>query len=287
MLMITPTFTDRFNSSFGANAAAARNAWIAAAQAFTRHFANDIHINIKVHAVPGIDVFGASQSYFFSISYSDLRARIVARAKTQDDQIAISAGGSLTGNDPTNGTGTWWLTRPQAKALGLIQDDLSEDGITTFGAGNHFTFSGEIVSETYDFQGIAAHEISEVMGRVGLSGGAISNISNSFTIIDNYSYSSPGVKRLQGGPGTYFSIDNGTTLVKEWHDATHDELDTRDWAAGTNDAFNQFSSPNVKNPVSAIDLQLMDVIGYDVATPAGIAVAAAAPVRASGVVRPG
>jgi hypothetical protein len=40
-------------------------------------------------------------------------------------------------------------------------------------------------------------------------------------------------------------------------------LDSRDWAPGTNDAFNQFSDFGVVNPVSHVDLQVMDVIGFD------------------------
>jgi hypothetical protein len=62
-------------------------------------------------------------------------------------------------------------------------------------------------------------------------------------------------------------------------------FDSRDWAPGTNDSFNQFSGPSVVNPVSAIDLQLMDVIGYDLITPP--AAVAAAVFHASGIVRPG
>ena len=190
----------------------------------------------------------------------------------------------MTAADPTNGTGTWWLTRSQAKALGHIPDDMSGDGTTTFGAGNPFTFSGAITAGTFDFQGIAAHEISEIMGRLGLSGGSVGTTANSFSLIDNFSYTGPGTKGLRGGPGNNFSIDNGTTLLKLFNDPTVNHLDSRDWAPGTNDAFNQFSAPGVVNPVSAVDLQLMDVIGYDLVMPSA---AAAAPVfRASGIVRP-
>ena len=155
------------------------------------------------------------------------------------------------------------MTRAQAKAIGLIPDDLSNDGTTTFGAGNPFTFSGAIAPGTYDFQGIAAHEISEVMGRLGLSGGSVGSTANSFSLIDNFSYTAVATKGLVGGPGNFFSIDNGTTLLKLWNDPVANGLDSRDWAAGTDDAFNQFSAPGVVNPVSATDLQLMDVIGYD------------------------
>jgi hypothetical protein len=260
--MITPTFTADFDTHFGVDAAAARAAWIAAAQVFTSHFSDNIHINITVDAVAGTSVFGQSNTPLESISYPDLLARVTAHATTQTDQIAIGPGGSMTAADPTSGTGTWWLTRSQAKALGHIPDDTSNDGKTTFGAGNPFTFSGEITAGTFDFKGIAAHEISEVMGRLGLSGGTVGTTANSFSLIDNFSYTGPGTKGLRGGPGNSFSIDNGTVLLKLWNDPTANGFDSRDWAPGTNDSFNQFSAPGVVNPVSAVDLQLMDVIGY-------------------------
>ena len=263
MLVINPTFTAAFTTNFGAKAAAAKAAWLAAAHVFTSNFADNIHINITVDAVAGTSIFGQSNTSLFSIPYAKLRARMVADAKTHNDSVALGAAGSMTTADPTAGAGTWWLTRAQAKALGFIPDDQSNDGTTTFGAGNHFTFSGAIAPGTFDFQGIAAHEITEVMGRLGLSGGKVGNTANSFSLIDNFSYTSKAHKGLRGGPGNQFSIDNGTTLLKLWNDPTTNHLDTRDWAPGTNDAFNQFSNPGVVNSVTAVDLELMDVIGYD------------------------
>jgi hypothetical protein len=267
-VVITPTFTARFDTSFGANAAAARASWAAAAEIFTSHFTDNIHVNVTVDALPGTKVFGESFPGFVSISYADLFTRVSQNATTQNDLIAISPGGSMTAADPTNGAGAWWLARAQAKALGVVPDDMSDDGGTTFGAGNPFTFSGAIAAGTFDFQGIAAHELSEVMGRIGLSGGTFGTTANSFSLIDNFSYTGPGTKGLRGGPGNNFSIDNGTTLLKLWNDSTANGLDSRDWAPGTNDAFNQFSSGGVVNPVSSVDLQLMDVIGYG-STPIG------------------
>jgi hypothetical protein len=283
-MIITPTFTDNFNAAFGSNASAAQAAWIAAAGIFTTHFTDPIHINVTVDGVAGTSIFGESNTSFVQIAYADLLAKVVADATTQNDKIAIGPGGSMTQADPTNGTGAWWLTKPQAKALGVIPDDLTEDGTTTFGAGNLFTFSGPIAAGTYDFQGIAAHEISEVMGRLGMKGATIGSAPNSFSLLDNFSYTGPGTKSLQGGPGAYFSIDNGATLLKLYNDFTANGLDSRDWAPGTNDSFNQFSAPGVVNPVSAVDLQELDVIGYDLGVQA---LAAPSPVfRVSGIVRP-
>jgi hypothetical protein len=285
MVAITPMFTANFNANFGPNAAAAQAGWIAAAQVFAANFAVDVHINITVDAVAGTNVFGQSNTSLSSIAYADLYALVAAQARTPYDRIAVGPGGSMTATDPTNGAGTWWLTRSQAKALGVIADDQSQDGTTTFGAGNPFTFSGAIAPGTYDFQGIAAHEISEVMGRLGLSGGAVGATTNSFSLIDNFSYTGPGSKGLRGGPGNNFSMDNGTTLLKLWNDPTVNHLDSRDWAPGTNDSFNQFSDPGVVNPVSLIDLQLLDVIGYELIMPQAAA-AVAAVHFASGIVRP-
>jgi hypothetical protein len=168
----------------------------------------------------------------------------------------------MTATDPTSGLGTWALARSQAKALGLIPDDMSDDGGTTFGAQNAFTFSGQIATGTSDFQGVAAHEIAEVLGRVGLSGG-----NDTFSLIDNFAYTGAGTRALRGGTANFFSIDNGTTLLKQFNDTSVNHKDTRDWAGGTNDAFNQFSNGGVANPVSAVDLQLMDVIGYGSVNP--------------------
>ena len=262
-LVITPTFTANFNTNFGANAAAAQAAWNAAASVFTANFSDNIHINITVDAVAGTSVFGQSNTSLYSTSYANLRALAVADATTANDNISIGAGGSVTAADPTAGAGTWWVSSSQAKAIGLIADNLSNDGTTTFGAGNAFTFSGAITGGTYDFKDVAAHEISEVMGRLGLKGGSIGGHSPSYSLTDDFSYTAANVRGLAQGL-TNFSIDNGTTLLKQWNNSASNGLDSRDWASGFgNDAFNQFSSAGVTNPVSAVDLELMDVIGYD------------------------
>jgi PEP-CTERM putative exosortase interaction domain len=262
-LVITPTFTANFNANFGANAAAAQSAWISAANVFSANFNDNIHINITVDAVAGTGVFGQSFTFLNSASYATLRTRMVADATSADDNTSIGVGGSMVAADPIGGTHTWWVSRAQAKAIGLIPDDLSNDGTTTFGAGNPFTFSGSIAAGTYDFKGIAAHEISEVLGRLGISGGTIGSSINSYSLIDDFSYTGAGVKGLGTGPGIFFSIDNGSNLLKLYNNAALNGLDTRDWAPGSNDAFNQFSNSGVVNPVSPLDLRVMDVLGYN------------------------
>jgi hypothetical protein len=262
-MVITPTFTANFNTNFGANAVAAQNSWIAAASVFTNSFSDNIHVNITVDAIAGTSIFGQSNTAANSTTYVNLRALMVTDAKTADDATAIGAGGSLTVADPTGGNGTWWVSRAQAKAIGLIADDLSNDGQTTFGTGHSFTFSGSITPGTYDFQAVAAHEISEVLGRLGISGDTVGTAANSYSLFDAFSYTGAGTRGLGNGGGNNFSIDNGTTLLKAFNNAQSNGLDSRDWAPGTNDAFNQFGVIGVVNPVSQVGLQSMDVIGYD------------------------
>lgn len=266
-LTITPTFTAAFNTDFGASAAAAQASWIAAANVFTANFSDPIHINITVDAVTGTSVFGQSSTSLLGYSWSTLYTALAAGSDSPNDAVALGAGGSLTVADPAGaGAGPWWVSTAEAKAIGLIADNTSNDGTTRFGAGNPFTFSGPIAANTYDFQGVAAHEISEVMGRLGISGGTLGGFTNSHSLIDAFSYTGAGTRGLGGGAGNYFSINNGTSLLKLWNNATGlggNGLDSRDWAPGSNDSFNQFSNPSVVNPVSAVDLQLLDVLGYD------------------------
>ncbi len=265
-LIITPSFTSNFVADFGANAAAAEAAWIAAANVYATNFSNPVHINITVDAVTGTGVFGESNTSLFSTSYANLRSLLVSHASANNVALntALGAGGSMTSADPTGGAGTWWVSSGEAKAIGLISDSLTNnDGTTTFGAGNPFTFSGAIASGTYDFKGVAEHEISEVMGRLGLKGGSIGGHSPSYELIDDYSFTGPATRLLAGGANDYFSLDDGTTLLKEYNNYLSNSLDSRDWAPGTFDADNQFSNSGVMNPVSAVDLQEMNAMGYN------------------------
>src|SRR6266550_953062 len=83
-LIITPTFTAAFNSSFGVNAIAAQNAWIAAANVFQTNFSDNIHINITVNAVAGTSIFGQSNTFIATIPFAILQNAAIADATTPD-----------------------------------------------------------------------------------------------------------------------------------------------------------------------------------------------------------
>ena len=86
-----------------------------------------------------------------------------------DDTSAVS---HLSASDPIGGTTARYLmSRAQAKALGAIASDSSQDGTFTFGAGFSYTYdsANRAVSGKIDFIGMAFHEITEIMGRSAFS----------------------------------------------------------------------------------------------------------------------
>ena len=56
--------------------------------------------------------------------------------------------------------------------MGVLPNDLSNDGTFTFGGGFSYTYdpNNRAVAGKFDFIGVAMHEISEIMGRIGLMG---------------------------------------------------------------------------------------------------------------------
>jgi hypothetical protein len=171
-LVVNLGFTSNFNTNFGASAASARAAANYAAQQFDNLFSDPISVNISVDAVTGTGTLGQSIQNVFGRSYTTLRNAVVSDAKSSDDATAIGPGGSVPPTDPTGGTGHWFITRAQEKALGLIPSDSTDHGTVTFGTGFTYAFdsNNRAVSGAIDFIGVVEPEISEILGRIGLSG---------------------------------------------------------------------------------------------------------------------
>lgn len=259
-LVIVPTFDASVATNFGANTTAFENAFTYAASQFSQNFDDNIQINLVVKGVAGTSVFGQSNSRLYRYGYSTLYNALVSDAKTPDDFTAIGPHGSVSASNPSPND-IWDVTRAQGKALGLIASDSANDGTVSFGAGFHWNFdtNNRAVPREYDIAGIMMHEISETLGRLGLSGRGL----NRSSLVDSFSYTGDGTRGMTNGPDNAFSIDGGQTLLKTFNDAGANNMDTRDWASGSNDAFNQFSYPGVVNNLSDVDVRLLDVIGYD------------------------
>ena len=98
-----------------------------------------------------------------------------------------------------------------------------------------FTYdpNNRAVAGAYDFIGVVEHEFTEDMGRIDLFGADIGGTANSYSLLDLYHYTSPGVHTYTGTATNYFSVDGGTTNLDYFN--TNPNGDLGDWAssAGT------------------------------------------------------
>ena len=254
---------------------------LAAAQYLESQFTDAVTVNISVGygEVGGTTLaskaLGQSSSYLQSLSYSSLSGALKADAKTATDSSVAS---SLPASNPSGGT--YWTTTAQAKALGLAPaTGTSTDGFVGFSsAPGIFTYdsSAGVSAGTYDFKGVVLHEISEVMGRLLLTGGTIGSTANSYSMMDLLHYSGQGTMDFSASTPGYLSFNGGATASGTFN--TVSGGDAGDWASSMgNDAFDAFSNSGVVNGVSAADLSEMDAIGWDYAagiksSPTGVSI---------------
>ena len=129
---------------------------------------------------------------------------------------------------------------------------------------------GYVAPDTYDFFGVVVHEITEVMGRIVLTGRSFGGLGKSYTLMDLLHYSAAGVRDFSATTPGYFSINGGVPI---WENSIPIPYgDFGDWAASMGDnPFDAFGTPSVADPVTANDLTEMDAIGWNpVGTPAKI-----------------
>ena len=234
-----------------------------AAQQFQNRFSDNIQINIRLAAAAGTGTLGQSSTSLLGVlTYGETRTALINDATTAND---ATANASLGLTDPTGGASPNFLvSRAQAKALSLIVSDATNDGTFTFGAGHSYTYDplNRAVAGKFDFIGVAMHEISEIMGTIAILGQNLTGVPN-YVPFDLFRYKAAAVRSLnQTDTGVYFSIDDGATNLKAFNPPGNGG-DLADWASGTNDARNAFTSSGVENDLSAVDLQTLDVIGYD------------------------
>jgi hypothetical protein len=180
----------------------------------------------------------------FNVAYSTVKSWLAADAKSADDATTIVSLPSSTSAFPNN-RGFFGVSTAQEKALGhFTGDPNATDGQIGFGTG---WTQGAIV-------GAALHELTHAMGRV------------SSWNMDLFRFSAPGSYRFTLGQAAYFSIDGGNTHLANFGRTS----DTGDWLTNgnstapvtTNDPFNE-SINSSSNALTAVDLTIMDILGFD------------------------
>jgi Big-like domain-containing protein len=231
---------------------------------FESQFSNPITITIDVGYGEvngqslGFGAIGESATVLTSVSYSALEAALINNANALGDTAAAA---SIPTTSPVSGQ--WWVSTAEAQALGLSNAGGGPDGYVGFSSSIAFCYndSNGVPAGQYDFYGVVAHEISEVLGRQMMDGANFAG-GTSYEPLDLFHFSAAGVHDFSGTTAGYFSPDGGTTNLGNFN--TNPGGDFGDWAGSVgNNSFLAFSSPGVVNPITASDLTEMNLLGWD------------------------
>jgi hypothetical protein len=238
-----------------------------ALQFYETNYIDPITINLQVgwgtinnqSLLPGAVGESFTNGQVFS-NFAGVKSALNSDAKSTADLLSIA---NMPASDPT-GAATFAMSDAEGKALGLLDANAPAiDGYVGFNSSSPFTFdpNNRSVAGKNDFIGAAEHEISEVMGRYGL--GQNGRKTGRYSPIDFFRYLSPGTFDLVPAYGAYFSIDGGTTVINTFNGPNGGDLS--DWSGATVDSYNTGTNLGEQSPVSAGDVTVMDVIGYDAA----------------------
>lgn len=276
-----------------------------AAARWSNIFNDNITINLTVGTANlGSGILGSTSSPSIGVSYASFRSALIADATSSDDTIATSnlqAGPSLSvrtnrwSNNP-NGSNSLTaytasltnisITRANAKAVGLLAGtNTSSDGSITFTtntatlpSGGYSYTPGTVASNQIDFVGIATHEIGHALGFVSgvdiVDGGGNGTDTASawFRPMDLYRFSSASgtIPDVTAGTATkYFSLDKGVTGQSVTFSTGVTDGDGRQashWKDGLGLGIMDPTASNGETlAISANDIKMFDVIGYNLA----------------------
>ncbi len=280
-----------WDSSVGAAPSGFTTAVIDAAQFYVTNFTSStgaktvLNIDVGYGEIAGSSMsasaLGESESNGYLTNYATVTGALIK------DGYSFTAS-----NEPTSSQ--FFVTSAQAKTMGLISGtNTGVDGYIGFStlSGTGYTWnmtanpngtnSGTGASQ-FDLQAVVQHEISEVMGRVGMEGQVI-NGKPTYSVLDLFDYASynsathKGVLELSGNGG-YFSVNGGATHEGVFNDSSAHGGDMADWASyssatqsGTlpagalgnvSDSYDAFLAPGDNGLVSTDDLLVDAALGY-------------------------
>ena len=226
-----------WDSSVGGAPSGFTTAIVDAAQFYVNNFTSssgktvELFIDVGFGEVAGTTLqsgaLGESESNGYLTNYATVTSALAKNGFT-----------FTASNEPT--TAQFFITSAQAKTLGLISGtsggSSSVDGYIGFGSGfswntyaNPNGSNSGTTSNQYDLQAVAQHELSEVLGRIGMEG-AIEVGKPTYTILDLFNFAGSGTLELSG-KGGYFSTNDGTTNMGVFNNASSHGGDIADWAS--------------------------------------------------------
>jgi hypothetical protein len=257
---------------------------IDAAQYYASQFSNKgeiVNINVGYGEIAGgkmsANALGESESYGYLTNFATVTNALLK------DNFTFAAS-----NEPTNSQ--FFVTSADAKTLGLVNaSSTALDGYIGFGTLSGTGYSWNLTATTagkqFDLQSVALHEISEVLGRIGMEGASVNN-HPTYTPLDLFNFAAPPTTTTPGklelsASGGYFSTDNGATNLGWFNNSASHGGDIADWAsylsptqagtqglpAGSQDAFDAFGYPGSNGNISASDLKEMAALGYTLKVP--------------------
>jgi hypothetical protein len=253
-----------WDSSVSSAPAGFESAAIAAASLYTGYYSNPEVINVHVGYGEvdgyrlGQGALGESMSYGYLDSYSQVYSELQGDASSSS--WAAQADASLPTTDPTNG-GSFFVSTAEAKALGQINGTgTATDGFIGLSSIYSFDYAPNTTPafNQYDAIGTFAHELSEVMGRVGSLGSIFG--ANIYTPLDLFRYSGLNTPDLTAGPG-YFSIDHGKTNLGTYNNPQNGG-DASDWIPTLQGDSYGSGYAGVRAVVSPTDIIENSVLGY-------------------------
>ena len=268
-LTIIPNYDASITSL--ANASAIEAAFKAVAYDYSKSFTNPakVYVNVSWGSVAGqampSSALGASVDNVYGyFTYAQIKADLATfSAANPADTALATAIKALPGAAPS-GPSKYLVPSAEAKALGLISaTQTSADGSIGFGgvtSSYDFNPTDGITAGTYDFQAVAAHELAEVLGRLG----GISSLSPTWrSPYDLFRYKAPGALSYGYNDAAYFSINGGVTHLKDFNNSTSGG-DRTDWnsVTGVYDVSNAFLMKGRAHNLTNVDLTSLDVLGW-------------------------
>lgn len=236
-----------------------------AAAAWSALLTDPIAVNLQVGFLTlGQNILGSTTLNFVVKDTSSVVAALGGDATSASDAKAVA---SLLAQPPPNGT--ILLTTAQAKALGYSQTGI--DATIEFSSSYQFATSrnsdGSTPQGFYDLIGVAEHEIGHALGFVSSFdlGGAVYTP----TLLDEFRYTAQNARATSTG-SAFYSLNNGAASIASFSTGGVGQYQASHWLQGTGGLMDPAVAAGVSQNITALDLQALDIIGYNLPEPGSI-----------------